>query len=204
MSKKGKGAKRSRQRLARKLLRNQIGYELNPKSNPSKESIRKSVIKALRAEGWNSKYNTPYQRGKFYDEITDKIFKVQSQDMSGRDLRSVNLNISKWRESNEYKRLSSPMESSTIDTPFTNTNGGIDLFEWMQDLDTVRDVNPDFTYEVYVEGTGKVWKGSGSDIAKNKSKITTEAKSTGSYLGGGYTFEVDPLTGTVRLTFKNQ
>jgi len=202
MSRK-KGASRSRQSLANKLLRNRIGYELNPKNNPDKASIRKSVIKALRQEGWKSKYNNPYQRRKLYDELTDKILKVQNQDVTGRELRSANINIDKWRKSKKYKELSSPLSSSNIDTPFKNPNGGIDLFEWMGDLDAVRDVNPDFKYEVFIEGTGQYYEGSGMDIAKNKSAITSEAKGTGSYLGGGYTFEVDEANKVVRITFNS-
>lgn len=196
MSKKGN---RKRRNLANKLLQKQVGYLLEPSLKPDKELIRKTLIKALRKEGWKSPSNNPYQRKKFYDEWTDKIAKIQMQKgIDGRTLRSVNKNLSKWKKSTEFEEISKPKDLGPgVDVPFKNSQI---IFEWMDSLAFVGRNHPDFLYEVLIDWTGGFWRGKLENIRKNQTAITAEAKASG-YEGAGYKISVDHKNKVVRITF---
>jgi len=203
MSKKGRKsrslAKRSRDSKAKELLKNKAGFLLEPSIEPDKKQIRKELIKALRSEGWKSKYSTRSERKKLYDEWTEKIATIQKQkNLDGRTIRSINIINNDWRRSKEFKRLTAPIpDTANVDTPFVNNEN---MFEWMTTVDFLEQSHPDFEYEVSIPHGSQFWKGSYSDIAKNKTNITAAAKAFGSNFGG-YKVQIDYANKVVRITF---
>ena len=190
-------AANSRRRKANQLLQKRLGFLLEPDTKPDQKQIRKQVISALRKEGWRSKNNSKYQRKKLYDELTERILKIQEGRGNGNDFRSANVQINKWKQSKAYKEAIAPIEGSFVDDVFMNTE---DLFQWFEALEFHISRFPGYTYEVVIPETGYFLRGSADLIAKNKTKITSEAKLLGS-ASAGFKTQVDFKNEIVRITF---
>ena len=190
-------AANSRRRKANQLLQKRLGFLLEPDTKPDQKQIRKQVISALRKEGWRSKNNSKYQRKKLYDELTERILKIQEGRGNGNDFRSANVQINKWKQSEIYKEAIAPIRGSNVDDVFMNTE---DLFQWFEALEFHLSRLPGFEYEVVIPETGYVLKGNSDLIAKNKTKITSEAKLLGSD-SAGFKTQVDFKNKIVRITF---
>lgn len=190
-------AANSRRRKANQLLQKRLGFLLEPDTKPNRDEIRKRVIRALRQEGWKSRYNTKYNRKLLYDELTERIFRIQSGEANGNELRSANVQIDKWKKSEKYKDAIKPISGEGVDDVFMNTK---DLFQWFEALEFHKSRLPDFEFEVVIPETGYILKGSSDLIAKNKTKITSEAKLLGSD-SAGFKTQVDFKNKVVRITF---
>jgi hypothetical protein len=187
----------SRRRKANKLLQKYLGYLLEPDTKPDRKEIRRLVISSLRKDKWRSKNDNPYQRKKLYDELTERIVRIQSDEAGGNEIRSANVQINKWKQSDRYKEAIAPIKGEGIDDVFMNTE---DLFQWFEALEFHLSRLPNFTYEVVIPETGYYLKGDADLIAKNKTKITAEAKLLGSD-SAGFKTQVDFKKKIVRITF---
>jgi hypothetical protein len=190
---------RRQSRLAKKFLSQKSGFLLEPSQKPNKSQIRKELIKAARAVGFNRVDDTPYRRKKFYDVWTEKIAKIQSQDkLDGRSVKTINNMMKDWRSSREFDRISKPVAGNyNVDRFVTDQT---DLFNWMKGFKSIKDIHPDFNYQVNIPDTKQIWKGSAVDISSNQTAITAQAKARGSNFGG-YRIDVDLNTNTVHITF---
>ena len=195
-----KGLNRSFKSLANKLLQNELGYLLTPDESPNRKDIRKKSAKALRKLGWKSKYNTPYNRQKFYDYFEAYVEGVQKRDFDGRQLKSINSNISKWRKSETYKERMKKFDLPEGARVFSNPEN---VFEWINVLRAEYDflMANKYTVWVVIEMTSDSWNGSAKYILSKAPEINNTIRGLEGSDFGGYFVTTDPENKIFKFTF---
>ena len=169
--------------------------------------------KHFEKRGWKSKYNTPYQRRKLYDNLTDKLVRIQSQEAPKNTLSAAGKNLKIWRDNVAAKGQSSesfglspriePADWKDSDAIFQPIVDPADLFAWMKGLESVA-LGGNYYIIVYIKGTPFVWEGSYTYIITKATDITNKAKALyatdkGNY--GGYTIAVNETKKEIYVEF---